>query len=674
MKQNIDISTDGIKKVLKNYNPKLAIAEFIWNGFDAQASIIKFNYKANDFGRIEYIEIIDNGYGINFEQLNQKFRKFYSSEKAIDIEAIESKFISTTHGKNGVGRLTFFVFANNAKWETVFKKDKHFFSGNISINTENLNNYTPSATEKVSTTQTFTKVIFNNLSITSELIESEIIPFLVTEFCWFLELNKEKEYQIFINDELLNYDTIIEESEEFKIVYNESSTAFDCKYIQWKERPRKELSKFYFINNANIEVFKDYTTWNKKGDEFYHSIYVKSAFFEGFDYKTNENRGLNNLFAGSKNSTEYKYLISELNVYLRKKRKPFLHFSAVKLFNRYEEDGIFPTYKSEWERIYKKPLLEETLIGLYEAQPKLFVSLNNDQKKVFVRFLDLLLDSHERDHTLKIVEEIVDLDSEERESLAKLFQTTKLDRIINTIKLIEDRFSTVNMLKELVYNPDLKANEVNHLQSMIESHYWLFGEQYQLVTAAEPKFEEGLRRYIYHLTKDDIHPEMSHPDKLKEMDIFACRQNTYTDKIENVVIELKHPNIKIGRNQVSQVDKYIEVILSDAMFNASNMSWEFYLIGKEFDTSEYIERQIESNANHGIKSLIHWSHKGRVKMYAKTWSEIFADFEIKHKHLNDKLQLERQVLISSYSSANEVVLLAANNSAVQPKEILIENE
>jgi len=104
------------------------------------------------------------------------------------------------------------------------------------------------------------------------------------------------------------------------------------------------------------------------------------------------------------------------------------------------------------------------------------------------------------------------------------------------------------------------------------------------------------------------------------------------------------------------------------------MSWEFYLIGKDFDTSGYIERQLESNANHGIKSLIHWSEKGRVKIYAKKWSEIFADFEIKHKYLNDKLQLERKVLISHYSSASEVVKLAANNTAVQPKEVLIEND
>ena len=47
----------------------------------------------------------------------------------------------------------------------------------------------------------------------------------------------------------------------------------------------------------------------------------------------------------------------------------------------------------------------------------------------------------------------------------------------------------------------VKANEVDHLQTMIEKHYWLFGEEYSLVTAEEPNFEEALRRYLYILKK-----------------------------------------------------------------------------------------------------------------------------------------------------------------------------
>lgn len=35
------------------------------------------------------------------------------------------------------------------------------------------------------------------------------------------------------------------------------------------------------------------------------------------------------------------------------------------------------------------------------------------------------------------------------------------------------------------------------MQSFIEKHYWIFGEEYRMVCAEEVKFEEALRKYIY---------------------------------------------------------------------------------------------------------------------------------------------------------------------------------
>jgi hypothetical protein len=222
-----------------------------------------------------------------------------------------------------------------------------------------------------------------------------------------------------------------------------------------------------------------------------------------------------------------------------------------------------------------------------------------------------------------------------------------------------------------VFNPDLGANEVDHLQKMIESHYWIFGEQYHLVTAAEPKFEEALRRFIFHLTEKDTTTEIIHPHKLKEMDIFACRQNILSDRIENIVIELKHPSISLGESQYSQIHKYLSVISSQSEFNASNMYWEFYLIGNKFNTSNYLEDLIDTNKNHGTPSLILSKDNGRIKVYAKKWSEIFADFEIKHKHLDEKLKLEKELLINDLTTASEIVKSVQVNSAVQPREVVI---
>jgi len=675
MAGNVNITSNGIKKILSNYETPSAIAEYIWNGFDAKANTVAINYTVDNFGSLEYLEIIDNGYGINQNKLNSKFKPFYESEKAVKVSA--PKHTSTMHGKNGVGRLTFFTFAKSAKWMTTFLNGKKFETNTIIINSSELTDY---KAEKVDNESDFsgTIVTFTNIQISENQMDKIIIPFLIREFCWFLELNKHKNFQIKINNIPLDYEfNVAERDEKISITYSESKsgkkTVFNIKFIQWKESLHQEYSKYYFLNDKENEVYKDHTTLNKKGDEFFHSVYIQSDYFKDFDFNSSENETQGKLFGKAKSSPEYRYLIKIINQILRDKRKPFLRQFADKLIENYEETGILPVYKTEWEERFKKEDLVETLKSLYEIQPKLFTSLSISQKKTFVRFLDLLLDSNEREDLFKVLDEILDLSTKEREDLAKIFKTTKLNRVIETLKLIQDRYETINILKELVYNKDLKANEVDHLQKLVESHYWIFGEQYHLVTAAEPKFEEALRRYIYLLTDKDTAVEIDHPHRLKEMDIFACRQNTLLDRIENIVVELKHPQINLGNSQYSQVYNYLELIQKQPEFNAPNMSWEFYLIGNKFDSTNFIQNQIITNKPHGTRSLIMHLEEGRIKVYAKTWSEIFADFEIKYNHLNEKLKLEREYLVMQVTTPQKAIEKVQGNSAIQFKEIKIKS-
>ena len=116
---------------------------------------------------------------------------------------------------------------------------------------------------------------------------------------------------------------------------------------------------------------------------------------------------------------------------------------------------------------------------------------------------------------------------------------------------------------------------------------------------------------------------------------------------------------------------YLELIQKQPEFNAPNMNWEFYLIGNKFDSSNFIQNQINTNKPHGIQSLILNLEDGRIKVYAKTWSEIFTEFEIKHNHLNEQLNLEREKLVNEVQTANEIIETAGDNLAVQPEEIVI---
>jgi len=545
--------------------------------------------------------------------LKYKFKPFFDSEKTIELN--NPKHTSAYHGKNGVGRLTFFTFAQTAEWETIYKLNDKTVKCIIKIDENKLEDFDSEKTQ-VELNFTGTKVKFENIKIRENELLNSVIPFLVKEFCWFIELNKSKGFLININGKELDYSNYIAEKKENIIFDFKNKIDFTVKYIRWKESLNKEYSKFYYINSKGNELYKNYTTFNNKGDDFFHSVYIQSNFFDLIDFKANDNDNQGVLFRQTKSSDEYKFIISRLNEFLKNKRKPFLKKKADEVINLYENEGVFPKYSNEWETKYRKNDLKLTIRELYQVQPKLFVNLNREQKSTFVRFLDLLLDSNEREHIFDILEEIIDLTSKEKEYLSKLFKVTKLNRIIDTIKLIEDRYKAYYALNDLVFNTSLKANEVNHLQKIIEQHYWIFGEEYHLVTAAEPKFQEALKRYTYLLTGNVINKKIDHPDKQKEMDIFACRQNFHGDKIENIIVELKHPLIKLGRKQYEQVDKYLEVILSQKEFNASNMYWKFYLIGNDFDKTGYINRLIETNKPHGLNSLIQSLENGRILVYA----------------------------------------------------------
>lgn len=413
MSEKVNITSKGIQRVLKNYNEKQAIAEYIWNGFDANADTINIDYIANELGRLENLKIADNGYGINFQRLQQKFDPFFESEKAIQIVA--PKHTSKMHGRNGVGRLTFFTFAHNANWNTTYQDEKGFHRGIIQINTGGLNSY-EAVEEPAAENHTGTTVTFTNLRISEIDFEQGVIPFLINEFCWFIELNKHKKMQVFVNGKALDFSENIKSLEEFELLYADAGFKFKIKYVHWKEGLHKELSKYYFLAGGE-EIYKDYTTLNKKSDDYFHSVYIDSDFFRDFDFKSFENEGQVALFGAAKSAPAYRFLMKELNEYLKNKRKPFLKEYADGLINTLEQDGIFPRYVTERERDMAKPKLTGLIKVLYEVEPKLFSSLSIDQKKMLVRLLDLSLRTDDKEGVFNLLSEIVQLEGDDQNDL-----------------------------------------------------------------------------------------------------------------------------------------------------------------------------------------------------------------------------------------------------------------
>lgn len=657
--QFVEITSIGIKKVLKKYTPERAIAEYIWNGFDAKATSIYVDFEVDsaELDTYKKIKISDNGSGICYEELSDKFRKFLESNKTI----LNTNSTDLTQGKNGYGRFTFHKFARFAKWQTAYQKNKNeVYVYDITIEGDNLIEYTPTQAQK-SNIQIGTSVEFTEISadICKSFIDGPLKSYLKAEFAWFLELKEE--HKIFINGIELDYSSIIAESDNFPInvEIDKEPIVFDCKFIRWSDKLNDEFSRFYFLN-INLELINTKTTLlNKKGDNFWHSVIVINDFFNEMNCEIEEeeeNPSLK-LFDTTREKKIFKELVTNLNLYLRKKRRPFLKEQAKILVEKYEEEKVFPEFgNNDWDNTRKQGL-ENLVKELYEVEPAIFMKFNKEQKKVFLGLLNLVMDSGERESLFKIIEAVVDLDSSDRDEFAKILKTTRLKQVISTVSLITERLLILENFKKIVFNHDLKANERDHLQKYIEKHYWIFGEEYRLVCSEEVKFEEALRRYIYILRGVDEKTFIKHPDKYKEMDLFLCGADFRNGYPHNIVVEIKNPTTikKLKAAQVTQIEEYMDVILKQDCFNDQNEFWTFILIGQDYD--DVVGRRVQNKETGFILDGANYS------LYVKKWSEIINEVERRLKYLLDKLHIERSKLSTKSTLDTIMEKSLINNTA-----------
>lgn len=656
--KSILITTEGIQKNLKNIKPLDAICEYIWNGFDAKASKIKLKLEFNEMGLINTISISDNGTGIDYEELKQKFQPFNESKKS---GIINKTSHSIPHGRQGIGRLTFFSFAQNVRWDTVYTKNKIKYKYYIEMNKNSMNAYDDNGenlpnktTDDSGTTVIFTQIV--------TLYKEEIIEKIREEFFWFLELNKDNNYQIWVDKERVTYEKYIVEKKQINMSEYRLKKEYDVEIVQWSRSLGKEYSRIYYIGSDGQEKYKEATKLNKKSDEFYHSIFVKSSYFNDFNFEKINIDGQVGLFC-NKSDEEYKKLINALDQYLIKYRREYLKKASNKYINVLIDKKVYPTFDSSIIGNYKKQELDNLVETLYTAQPKIFTSLNDDNKKITLHLLNLIMENSNKPDLFNVLKQVVELDEDEIKELSEVLKYTSLNNITRTIKLVEDRVKVVQGLKELVFDKNLFANEVPHIQEVVENHYWLFGEQYNLITAAEPDFEQALMGLIKAQTGKEERVTLNHEDKNKEMDIYMLRQDRKGNVTENVVVELKRPTVSLGEDQLSQVKRYMRVIKSDDRFIAREVKWKYYLVGNHFDSSGYMKGEIESHKALGEQNLVHSEADGNQKIYVNVWSDIFDEFTIKYNYLMERLKIKQELWLRKHISANEIVDDLKNNSA-----------
>ena len=636
--KNQSIESSGITNDYKE-----AICEYIWNGLEAHATEIKINYNYNIAFGIDNLSITDNGDGIIYEELEDTFGAFLASKKNLLSLKMKSK------ANKGKGRFSFMAFATSAKWTTIYNCGEELKTYDIIL--ENDKKEVINCTEPTITTKekTGTKVEFNNIcGLTLENMDFDVLePVLLKEFAWFLYLFKNRKVNIYVNETPIDYSKYINTELSEKVIKTIDNISFEISLVVWQESIKEKFCCYYFDSNDTVKG-KETTTFNRNTIEFNHSVFVKSVFFDEKDDVENQLETTQiSLFDSEDDKKIFRKLKKHISSFIEKKIGIYMSQRAEEAVKEMmEERNTFPKFSDDaYGRMRKRDLVNVTK-EMYRIEPKIFYRLKPIQEKSLLGFLNLLLNSEERENVLSIIEQIVELSPEQRRNFSDMLKKTKLENIIEAIKFIESRYKVIELLKTIVYDLTQFANERDHIQKIVEHHFWLFGEQYNLASA-DQRMKKALERYINILygendidaiLKEDVEQE-------RRMDIFMCNSRVAeysfeTTVEENIIVELKAPKITLSKKVLRQIEDYMDFIRKQASFNSEYRKWKFIAVCKQVD--EDIKSRYEAFAEKGKIGLV--MQVENYEVYAYTWDDVFKSFELRHAPMLKRLRYDREQL------------------------------
>ncbi|MFD1772190.1 ATP-binding protein [Sphingobacterium suaedae] len=416
---NASIESAGLPKDYKH-----AIAEYIWNGFDARARQIDIRYEKNELGYLTALRIEDDGEGIDFRTLDRSFGNFLDSMKRTTL-----KRSSYTRGRKGKGRFSFSLFSTRATWNTRYREGDTVFEYDIIIDRHQKESYEESYRITAPQQQTGTSVLLEGIfGLQAYALESkDFLDFLALEFGWFLLLNKDQGYQLNINGQALPYDHLILENETVRwnvTTAPDTSERFKVTFIRWKETIGDRYY-YYFLNTHQEEVAKELTSFNNNGIDFHHSVFVESAFFNTFETEPLVFDEQENLFSGLRQHIVFKKLSAELRALLERKQKKYVREHVVEeMIAQIQRKQLLPKYEEKESDYLRKQQLINLLKELCISEPKLFTNMKPDYLKAYLGLIDLLLQTDKRVEVLSIIDHTLHLDETEKSNILRLLTNT----------------------------------------------------------------------------------------------------------------------------------------------------------------------------------------------------------------------------------------------------------
>lgn len=614
---------------LTSARPIAALAELIWNGFDAKSNKVEVFLDINEMNGIDSVRVKDYGQGIVFSEANKLFGSLGDSWKKAAVR-LDGRSL---HGKNGKGRFKAFALGNKVEWATTYRSNGKSHSYKITGRSNTLDNFDIGSISEADSDVCGTEVTIHNvLSDFRSLKDESAQMSLAKIFAVFLTEYPEASIEYDGNN--VDPTAVQSHREEYNLGEVELSggrtAAASVVVIEWSIPTERVV---HLCDSTGISLHETPAGQQVRAPGFNFTAYIKSDHFRELDKS--------GLLALADLHEDVQFIVRAAKNKMKEHFRRRLASSHSQIVEKWKKENIYP-YEDNKDidpvEFAERQVFDILAVNVQSYLPS-FEDSDNKQKK-FTFFLLAQAIRQNPDSVQFIIGEVLGLKKEAQDDLAMLLERTSLSSIISSAKIVANRLDMLNGLEALLFDKESKKKllERDQLHKILESEAWLFHEEFALA-GSEQRLEEVLHKHLSMLgpRQDDPKVVVVGNGKTGRVDLMLQKVvQPRTGQYDYLIVELKRPSQKINDEVLTQIKKYAIAVASDERFAGVPATWTFVAISNGMDT--YAKR--EANQRGRPKGQVFDDAELNITVWVKEWAEVINDARSRLRFVNEQLSYE----------------------------------
>ena len=619
-KGELTIEADHLDRLVKQ-NVVAGLAELVWNSLDAEATKVEITVRLTDLGAVDQVVVSDNGHGFSPDEVEELMSSLGGSWKRTKADRKTRHNQRILHGSKGEGRFQAFAFGDIVRWESVVQDDGDRRLTELTIRRSDLSSFEWSdqfTQRPVGTTVTVSAGSREPRALAQESSSRKLLERLA------LYLTQYPDLEVTFNGQPLDPEPLIDRNETLPIEYSDDHGALAVAVIEWHDQVDRAL----FLCDANgITLHQIPPGIHAPG--FHFTAYAK---WDGF--RTHEK----DLLLADTGLPETAGPIEAARKALRK------HFQQRSMERT---RGLVEGWREEKVHPYPQPPVddaeraEQALFNYVAVTAASAVNSIEDHraKALSLQTMKLAL-AQDPGAVEEVFREVLALPEDKLNELRGLLARTSLAALVGAMKKVTDRLRYIRGLQELLFDADTAPQvlERAHIHEIIGAEPWLFGEEYALHVS-----DQGLTRlleaHLGELGRDAAvaEPVRDPEGRIRRVDFMFARSLEHNrNRHEHLVVEIKRPTVKLGEDELHQIERFARTVSRDNRFDTDTTEWDFLLVSTEMN--DYVHDR--SNQPDKPKGLAFESPDRKTRVWAQTWSSIIGDAEHRMKFVKDQLQYD----------------------------------